>query len=71
MAGVYKLLPDDHLPESESLEHFWSCIGQVPMPAGEVGDKRFGNLANFCKLLPVMPPHLTADPNDSSALLER
>ena len=49
------------LPSYESLEHFWSCIGQIPLPAGEVREKRFGNLANFCKLLLVLP-HSTADP---------
>ena len=37
------------------------AIGQLPLPAGEVGDKRFQNLANFCKLLLVLP-HSTADP---------
>ena len=31
------------------------------MPAGEVGEKRYGNLADFSKLLLVLP-HSTADP---------
>ena len=57
----YKSLPDDQLPRCESLEYFWSHMGQLPMPAGEVGDKRFGNLANFSNLLLVLP-HSTADP---------
>ena len=46
---------------SESLECFWSLVGQLPLPASEAGDKRFQNLANFCKLLLVLP-HSTADP---------
>ena len=41
----FKSLPDDHLPGCESLENLWS---------------RIGNLANFCKLLLVLP-HSTAD----------
>ena len=57
----FKSLPDDNLPTCVSLEHFWFCIGQIPLPAGEVGEKRFGNLANFRKLLLVLP-HSTADP---------
>ena len=44
----FKSLSDGNLPRCESLEHFWSCIGQIPLPAGEVGEKRFRNLANFC-----------------------
>lgn len=57
----FKSLPADSLPRCESLEHLSSCIGKIPLPAGEVGEKRFGNLANFCKLLLVLP-HSTADP---------
>jgi hypothetical protein len=36
-------------------------MGKLPLLAGEVGAKRFGDLANFCKLLLVLP-HSTADP---------
>ena len=58
----YKSLPDDQLvPECESLEYFWSCVGKLPMPASEVGEKHFGKLADFSKLLLVLP-HSTADP---------
>ena len=39
----FKSLPDDNLPGCESLEHFWSCIRQIPLPADEVGEKCFDN----------------------------
>lgn len=57
----YQSLPSNQLPEFKSLEEFWASMGRLPLPAGEVGTKRFGNLANFCKLLLVLP-HSTADP---------
>ena len=41
-----------------------------PMPAGEVGDKRFGNLAKFNKLLLVLP-HLTADPKRLFSIIRK
>ena len=66
----FKSLPDDNLCTCASLEHFWSCIGQVPLPAGEVGEKRFGNSANFCKLLLVLP-HSTADPERHFSIIGR
>ena len=57
----YQSLPDGQLPECKSLEEFWSTMGRLPAPAGEMGAHRFGSLANFCKLLLVLP-HSTADP---------
>ena len=36
-------------------------MGEVPLPAGEVEDRHFGYLANFCKVLLELP-HSTADP---------
>ena len=33
----------------------------LPKPVGAIHEKRFGHLANFCKLLLVLP-HSTADP---------
>ena len=36
-------------------------MGVLPKPAGAIHEKRFDHLANFCKLLLVLP-HSTADP---------
>ena len=57
----YKSLPESQLPEHKSLEDFWARMGVLPKPAGAIHEKRFGHLANFCKLLLVLP-HSTADP---------
>ena len=59
----YKSLPESQLPvcNDDSLEHFWTSMGEIPLPAGEATAKRFGNLAKFCKTLLVLP-HSTADP---------
>ena len=58
----FKSVPDSQLPEcNNSLEVFWASVGSLPLPAGDVGTKRFGNLARFCKTLLALP-HSTADP---------
>ena len=43
----YQSLPDNQLPEYTTLEDFWASMAALPQPAGEVGSKRFGDLANF------------------------
>ena len=43
-------------------------MAALPQPAGEVGAKRFGDLANFCKLLLVLP-HSSADPKRLFSML--
>ena len=56
----YKSLLESHLPAcNDSLEQFWNSMGKIPLPAGEVTAKRFGNQAKFCKILLVLP-HSTA-----------
>ena len=58
----YKSLPESQLPVcNDSLEQFWTSMGEIPLPAGEATAKRFGNLAKFCKTLLVLP-HTIADP---------
>ena len=56
----YQSLPDPQLPAYKSLDDFWASVGDLPKPAGEFGEKRFGNLIGFCKTLLVL--HSTADP---------
>ena len=57
----YQSLPDPQLPAYKSLDDFWTSVGDLPKPAGEIGEKRFGHLTGFCKTLLVLP-HSTADP---------
>ena len=38
----FKSLPDDNLPTCASLEHFWFSIGEITLPAGEVGENVSG-----------------------------
>ena len=57
----YQSLPDPQLPVYESLDDFWASVGNLPKPAGVIGEKRFGHLTSFCKILLVLP-HSTADP---------
>ena len=57
----YQSLPNPQLPLHTTLDEFWASIGDLPQPEGEVGEKRFGHLASFCKTLLVLP-HSTADP---------
>ena len=58
---MYQSLPDPHLPAYKSLDDFLAFVRDLPKPAGEIGEKRFGNLIGFCKTLLVFP-HTTADP---------
>ena len=57
----YRSLPDGQLPVYKTLDEFWTRMGELPQPAGDVDAKRFGNLAEFFKVLLVLP-HSTADP---------
>ena len=57
----YQSLPDPQLPAYKSLDDFWASVGDLPKPAGDIGEKRFGHLTGFCKTLLVLP-HSTADP---------
>ena len=57
----YQSLPNPQLPLYKSLEEFWASLGDLPQPGSEIGEKRFGNLAAFCKTLLILP-HSTADP---------
>ena len=49
------------MPTYTSLEEFWACMGEQPQPGSEIGEKRFHNIADLCKILLVLP-HSTADP---------
>ena len=51
----YQSLPD---PACKSLDDFWASVGDLPKPAGEVGEN---HLTGFYKTLLVLP-HSTADP---------
>ena len=57
---VYRTMPADELPESESLEEFWAKMGQLTARV-QSNIKRFSHLSKFCKLLLVLP-HSTAAP---------
>ena len=57
----YQSLPDDQLPKYSSLEEFRASMGQLPLGGGDEDAKHFGDLANMCKLLLILP-HSTADP---------
>ena len=64
----YKSLPESQLPVcNDSLEQFWTSMGEILLPTGEATAKRFGNLAKFCKTLLVLP-HSTADPERFSMI---
>lgn len=56
----YQSLPNPQLPSYSTLDEFWASVGDLPRPGGEITEKRFGNLAAFCKTLLVLP-HSTAD----------
>ena len=66
----YQSLLDNQLPKYRSLEDFWASMGQLPLPGGESGVKRFGNLSNLCKLLLVLP-HSTADPERLFSIISK
>ena len=66
----YQSLPDNQLPKYRSLEDFWASMGQLPLPGGESGVNRFGNLSNLCKLLLVFP-HSTADPERLFSIISK
>ena len=51
----YLSLDDSQFPQFNSLENFWAKMGAFPKPGGEVHEKYFSHLANFCKLLLVLP----------------
>lgn len=57
----YQSLPNPQLPLYTTLDEFWASFGDLPQPGSEIGEKRFGSLAAFCKTLLVLP-HSTADP---------
>lgn len=57
----YQSLPNPQLPLYKSLHELWASVGDHPQPGSEIGEKRFGNLAAFCKTLLVLP-HSIADP---------
>ena len=42
----YQSLPD---PACKSLDDFWASVGDLPKPAGEIGERRFSHLTGFCK----------------------
>ena len=56
----YQSLPDPQLPAYKSLDDFWDSVGDLPKPAGEFGEKRFGNLTGFCTFCHILQLILSA-----------